>query len=70
MLLLPTSASTHTSFNPQTSTDKKKKMDRGMVGALPTEKLGRSNYATWEYKIHRYLLRHGYWSYIVMGMTI
>ena len=48
MLLLPTSASTHTSFNPQTSTDKKKKMDRGLGGALLIEKLDRSNYASWE----------------------
>ena len=39
-------------------------MDRGMVGGLPTEKLDKSNYVTWEYKMHQYLLGHGYWTYI------
>ena len=35
-----------------------------MGGALPTEKLDRSKYAYWEYKMNQYLLGHGYWSYI------
>ena len=35
-----------------------------MGGALPTEKLDRNNYTSWEYKMHQYLLGHGYWSYI------
>ena len=35
-----------------------------MVCSLPTEKLDRSNYASWSYKIHQYLLGHGYWSYV------
>jgi hypothetical protein len=38
-------------------------MDR--VGSfLPTEKLDRTNYASWAYKMHQYLLGHGYWSYV------
>ena len=43
---------------------KKRDMDRGMGGALPTEKLDRSNYTSWEYKMHEYILGHGYWCYI------
>ena len=39
-------------------------MDRGMASSLPTEKLDRSNYALWSYKMHWYLLGHGYWSYV------
>ena len=39
-------------------------MDRGMASSLPTEKLDRSNYASWSYKMHQYLLGHGYWSYV------
>ena len=39
-------------------------MDRGMASSLPTEKLDRSNYASWLYKMHQYLLGHGYWSYV------
>ena len=35
-----------------------------MGGVLPTEKLDRRNYASWEYKMHQYLPGHGYWSYI------
>ena len=31
---------------------------------LPTEKLNRRNYASWSYKRHQYLLRHGYWTYV------
>ena len=39
-------------------------MDRGMANSLPTEQLDRSNYASWSYKMHQYLLGHGYWSYV------
>ena len=39
-------------------------MDRGMASSLPMEKLDRSNYASWSYKMHQYLLGHGYWSYV------
>ena len=39
-------------------------MDRGMASSLPTEKLNRTNYASWSYKMHQYLLGHGYWSYV------
>ena len=39
-------------------------MDRGMGSSLPTEKLDRSNYASWLYKMHQHLLDHGYWSYV------
>ena len=31
---------------------------------LLTEKLDRSNYASWSYKMRQYLLGHGYWSYV------
>ena len=33
-----------------------------MGSSLPTEKLGQNNYASWEYKMHQYLLGHGYWN--------
>ena len=39
-------------------------MDRGMTSSLTTEKLDRSNYASWLHKMHQYLLGHGYWSYV------
>ena len=35
-----------------------------MGSALPTEKLDRNNFASWEYKMHQYLVGQGYWSYI------
>ena len=35
-----------------------------MGSALPTEKLDRTNYMSWEYKMHQYLVGQGYWSYI------
>ena len=40
-------------------------MDRGMASLLPTEKLDRNNYASWSYKMHKYLLGHDYWSYVI-----
>ena len=39
-------------------------MDRGMASSLPTKKLDRNNYVSWLYKMHQYLLRHGYWNYV------
>ena len=39
-------------------------MNTQMGGALPTEKLDRTNFASWEYKMHQYLVGQGYWSYI------
>ena len=39
-------------------------MDRGIASSLPTGKLDKNNYASWSYKMHQYLLRHGYWSYV------
>ena len=33
--------------------------------ALPTKKLDRNNFASWEYKMHQYLAGQGYWSYII-----
>ena len=39
-------------------------MDRSMASSFPTEKLDRNNYASWSYKMHQYLLGHGYWSYV------
>ena len=35
-----------------------------MGSALPSEKLDRNNFASWEYKMHQYLVSQGYWSYI------
>ena len=35
-----------------------------MGSSLPTEKLERGNYASWQYKMDQYLLGHGYQSYI------
>ena len=35
-----------------------------MGGALPTEKLDKSNFASWEYNMHQYLVSQGYWTYI------
>jgi hypothetical protein len=37
-------------------------MDRGVGSFLLTEKLDRTNYASWSYKMHQYLLGHGYLS--------
>jgi hypothetical protein len=39
-------------------------MDRGVGSFLPAEKLDKTNYASWAYKMHQYLLGHGYWSYV------
>jgi hypothetical protein len=39
-------------------------MDRGVGSFLPIEKLDRTNYASWSYKMHQYLLGQGYWSYV------
>ena len=39
-------------------------MDRSIVSSLPTEKLDRTNYASWSHKMHQYLLGHGYRSYV------
>ena len=39
-------------------------MDRGMESSLPIEKLDRRNYASWSYKMHQYLLGHGYWGFV------
>ena len=35
-----------------------------MGSALPPEKLDRTNFTSWEYKMHQYLVEQGYWSYI------
>ena len=40
-------------------------MDKGIGSSLPNEKLDRSNYASWAYKKHQYLLGHDYWSYVI-----
>ena len=39
-------------------------MNTQMGSALLSEKLDRNNFASWEYKMHKYLVRQGYWSYI------
>ena len=35
-----------------------------MASSLPIENLDRTNLASWSYKMHQYLLGHGYWSYV------
>ena len=35
-----------------------------MGSSLPTENIDKRNYASWSYKMHQYLLGHGYWSYV------
>ena len=35
-----------------------------MASSLLTEKVNMSNYGLWAYKMHQYLLGHGYWSYV------
>ena len=37
---------------------------------LPSEKLDRKNFPSWEYKMHQYLVGQGYWSYIKGGQEI
>ena len=39
-------------------------MNTQMGSALPSEKLDRNNFASWEYKMHQYLVGQGYWGYI------
>ena len=39
-------------------------MNTQMGSSLPSEKLNRSNYSSWEYKMRQYLVSQGYWSYI------
>mgnify|MGYP002775871015 FL=1 len=39
-------------------------MNTQMGSSLPSEKLDRSNYSSWEYKMNQYLVGQGYWSYI------
>ena len=36
-----------------------------MGSSLPSEKLERSNYSSWEYKMKQYLVGQGYCSYII-----
>ena len=44
-------------------------MNTQMGSALPTEKLDRNSFTSWEYKMHQYLVGQGYWSYILTPMT-
>ena len=39
-------------------------MDQGMGTSLSTKKIDRSNFASRSYKMHQYLLGHGYGSYV------
>ena len=39
-------------------------MNNQMGSVLPTKKLDRSNFASWEYNMHQYLVGQGYWSHI------
>ena len=55
-------------FNHRQAFDFRKKtnrnMNKRMGSSLRIEKLDRSNYASWAYKMHQYLLGHGYWRYV------
>ena len=44
--------------------NKKFNKNTQMGSALPTKKLDNTNFASWEYKMHQYLVGQGYWSYI------
>ena len=48
----------------ESSSSNNRNTDRAMGSSLPIEKLNRSNYVSWAYKMHQYVLRHGYWSYV------
>ena len=37
-------------------------MNTQMGSSLPSEKLDRSNYSSWEYKMNRFLVRQGHWT--------
>ena len=39
-------------------------MNTQMGSSLPSEKLDRSNYLSWEYKMNQFLVHQGHWSYI------
>ena len=39
-------------------------MNTEMGNSLPSEKLDWNNFASWEYKMHQYLVGQAYWSYI------
>ena len=39
-------------------------IDMKIGSSLPSEKLDCTNFASYKYKMHRYLVRQGYWSYI------
>ena len=53
-------SATDFSENPIFVKNRKNKMYRGMASSLLTEKIDRSNYASWSYKMHQYLVGHGY----------
>ena len=38
-------------------------MNTQMGSSLPSEKLDRSNYSSWEYNMNQFLVRQGHWSY-------
>ena len=40
-------------------------MNTQMGSSLPSEKLDRRNYSSWEYKMNQYLVGQGYSSYII-----
>ena len=39
-------------------------MNAQLESMVPNEKLNMHNNASWEYKMHQYLVRQGIWSYI------
>ena len=54
----------HSEYSEREEEEETDTMNTEMGSALPTEKLDRNNFASWEYKMHQYLVRQGYWSYI------
>ena len=39
-------------------------MNTKMGSAFPIDKLDKKKFASWEYKMHQYLVSQGYWSYV------
>ena len=47
--------------------EEKQTMNTHMGSVLLVEKVERSNFASWEYKMHQYLVSQGYLSYVEGG---
>ena len=44
-------------------------MNTQLGNTLPKEELDKTNFASWEYKMHQHLVSEGYWSYIEVQET-